>query len=473
VSAAPSHYYPVYLDLRGRLCVVLGGGALALEKVEGLLRAEAVVKLVAAELVAGLIALADREAVGWVPRDYLPGDLAGAVLAIDASGSESVNEASRAEARAENVSLNVVDRPARCDWIAPAIVRRGPLQIAVSTSGESPFLASSIRARLERLFGEEWGPFTTLIGELRRRLRSDGVDLRAQEATYRALLRSDARSLLRDGMVDRARFTAAALASGGVGGRVTLAGAGPGDPGLLTVAARDAIFEADVIFHDALVDPGVLSLRGPRTRLVDVGTRAGGRRVPQAEVNEQLVAAAAKGEDVVRLKGGDPFVFGRGGEELEALLDAGVQVRVIPGVSSATAAPALAGIPLTMRGVSSSVTFLTARTATGLADLERVARCAETLVVLMVGPDLAEVADRLAAVLGRDHPAAVVARASAPDQQVVASDLAGIASAVGAARVEPPSVLVVGEVASLAGREVRLLPDRRSLRIIARASEID
>jgi siroheme synthase len=126
-----------------------------------------------------------------------------------------------------------------------------------------------------------------------------------------------------------------------------------------------------------------------------------------------------------------------------------------------------------MRGVSSSVTFLTARTATGLADLERVARCAETLVVLMVGPDLAEVADRLAAVLGRDHPAAVVARASAPDQQVVASDLAGSAHAVGAARVEPPSVLVVGEVASLAGREVRLLPDRRSLRIIARASEID
>jgi uroporphyrin-III C-methyltransferase / precorrin-2 dehydrogenase / sirohydrochlorin ferrochelatase len=470
-----SHYYPVFLDLRGRRCVVLGGGALALEKVQGLLRAEALVRVVAAELVAELSVMAEREAVEWVPRDYLPGDLAGAVLAIDASGVETINAASEAEARAERVSLNVVDRPARCDWIAPAIVHRGPLQIAVSTSGESPFLASSIRSRLERLFGDEWGPFTTLVGEVRRRLRSDGVDLSAQEAVYRALLRSDARALLRDGRLDRARFTAAALASGGARGRVTLAGAGPGDPGLLTVAARDAIFEADVVFHDALVDPAVLSLRGPRTRLVDVGKRAGGRRVPQQEVNEQLVAAALAGEDVVRLKGGDPFIFGRGGEELEALLEADVEVRVIPGVSSATAAPALAGIPLTMRGVSASVAFLTARTAAGLADLERVARSADTLVVLMVGSDLAEVADRLARVLGRGRPAALVARASAPDQQVVGSDLGGIANAVTAAGLEPPGLLVVGDVASRAGRETQLLPDRQSFRIIARrsAAEID
>jgi uroporphyrin-III C-methyltransferase/precorrin-2 dehydrogenase/sirohydrochlorin ferrochelatase len=474
VTAGPAHHYPVFLDLRGRPCVVLGGGALALEKVQGLLRAEALVKVVAAELVAELTALAERGAVEWVPRDYIQGDLAGAVLAVDASGDEAVNAASHAEARAEGVSLNVVDRPERCDWIAPAIVRRGPLQIAVSTSGESPFLAGSIRARLERLFGEEWGPFTALMGELRRRLRSDGVGLPAQEAVYGALLRSDVRALLRDGSPDQARFTAAALATAGARGRVTLAGAGPGDPGLLTVAARDAIFEAEVIFHDALVDPAVLALRGPRTRLVDVGKRAGRRR-PQAAVNEQLVAAALAGEDVVRLKGGDPFVFGRGGEELEALLEAGVQVRVIPGVSSATAAPALAGIPLTLRGASSSVAFVTARTAGGLADLERVAKSADTLVVLMVGQDLAEVANRLAGVLGKERPAALVIRASAPDQQVVPSDLAGVASAAAAAGLDLPALLVVGEVASLAGREVQLLPDRQSLRIIARhsAAEID
>jgi len=197
--------------------------------------------------------------------------------------------------------------------------------------------------------------------------------------------------------------------------------------------------------------------------------------VSQREVNEQLVAAALAGEDVVRLKGGDPFIFGRGGEELEALLEADVEVRIIPGVSSATAAPALAGIPLTMRGVSASVAFLTARTATGLADLERVARSADTLVVLMVGSDLAEVADRLARVLGKGRPAALVARASAPDQQVVGSDLAGIATAVTAAGLEPPGLLVVGDVASRAGRETQLLPDSQSFRIIARrsAAEID
>jgi uroporphyrin-III C-methyltransferase / precorrin-2 dehydrogenase / sirohydrochlorin ferrochelatase len=451
-----SRYYPVFLDLRGRRCVVLGGGELALEKVEGLLLAEAETAVVARELVPALSGLAKRRLVEWVPREYRPGDLAGAVLAIDASGLEEVHAAAHGEARGAGVSLNVVDRPDRCDWIAPAVVRRGPLQIAVSTSGESPFLAASIRARLERLLGEEWGPFTSLVGELRRRLRSEGVDLRAQEAIFRALLSSEARALLREGEADRARFTAAAIATHGRRGRVTLAGAGPGDPGLLTVAARDAVFEADVIFHDALVDPAVLALRGPATRLVDVGKRAGRRsRIPQEEVNDRLIAAARAGEDVVRLKGGDPFVFGRGGEELEALLAAEVEVRVIPGVSSATAAPALAGIPLTLRGVSSSVAFLTARTATGPADLDRVARGADTLVVLMAGPDLAQVAERLAGVLGWGRPAAVVARASAPDQQVVHADLGSLVAAVSAAPVEPPALLVVGEVAALAGRARR------------------
>src|SRR5207237_125008 len=256
-----------------------------------------------------------------------------------------------------------------------------------------------------RRLGGEWGRFAELVGEGRRRLRAGGVGLSAQESVYRALLRSDARDQLRDGRLDRARFTAAALATSGPRGRVTLAGAGPGAPELLTVAARDAIFEADLVLHDALVDPSVLRLCGPRTRVVDVGRRAGRRGVSQEEVNDLLVSAAGDGRDVVRLKGGDPFVFGRGGEELEAVLAAGIEVRVIPGVSSATAAPALAGIPLTLRGVSSSVTFVTARPAAGLADLERAAGSADTLVVLMVGSDLPAVADRLAAVRGSRCPA--------------------------------------------------------------------
>ncbi|MBO0686195.1 MAG: bifunctional precorrin-2 dehydrogenase/sirohydrochlorin ferrochelatase, partial [Candidatus Dormibacteraeota bacterium] len=176
-DSTPSTYYPVYLDLRGRQAVVLGGGALAREKAESLLPTQAKVVVVAKEVVPELAQLAERGLLEWVARDYRPGDLAGAVLAIDASGQEAVNASAHAEARSAAVMLNVVDRPQRCDWIAPAVVRRGPLQIAVSTSGESPFLAASVRARLERLFGEEWGSFTTLMGGLRRRLRSEGVDL--------------------------------------------------------------------------------------------------------------------------------------------------------------------------------------------------------------------------------------------------------------------------------------------------------
>src|SRR5207237_1041079 len=200
-------------------------------------------------------------------------------LAIDASGRDDVNASARREADERRVLLNVVDRAHLCDWIAPAIVRRGPLQVSVSTSGESPYLAAALRRRLEQDLGAEWEPFTRLVGEIRRGLRARGVSPEEQEAVYAALHRSDVRRLLRDG----------------------------------------------------------------------------GRRVAQERTNQLLREAARSGAEVVRLKGGDPFVFGRGGEEAALLAEAGVEVRVIPGVSAATAAPALAGIPLTLRGVASSV----------------------------------------------------------------------------------------------------------------------
>jgi uroporphyrin-III C-methyltransferase / precorrin-2 dehydrogenase / sirohydrochlorin ferrochelatase len=452
-----SRYYPVSLDLEGRPCAVLGGGPLAAEKAQGLLLAGARVTVYAAEPVAELRRAAADGRLALVERDYLPGDLAGAWLAVDASGRDDVNAASRREAEERRVLLNVVDRPAACDWIAPAIVRRGPLQVAVSTSGESPFLASTLRRRLERELGEEWEPFVRLVGEVRRRLRGDGVPLPEQEAVYRALLRSDVRACLRE---DDAAG-AAALAEEAVRhprrGRVWLVGAGPGGAGLLTLAGRDALAGADVVFHDALVDPEVLAEVPPGVRLVDVGKRAGGRSLPQARITALLLEAAAGGAEVVRLKGGDPFVFGRGGEEAAALAEAGVEVRVVPGVSSATAAPGLAGIPLTLRGVSSSVAVATARArGGGAADLVRLAGAADTLVVLMALDGLAETAAALAAVLGGARPAAVVSGAGTRAQRVVRGDLATIAAACAAAGLPAPATLVVGEVvAASAGQRER------------------
>lgn len=440
-------YYPVSLALEDRECVVLGGGPLAADKIQGLLRAGARVTVVAAEVEAEIRRAAVDGRVVLVERDYLSGDLQGAWLAIDASGRDDINAACRREAEDRRVILNVVDRAPLCDWIAPAIVQRGPLQVAVSTSGESPFLASALRRRLERDLGEEWEPFVRLVGALRRRLREQGTPIKRQEAVYAALLRSDVRRLLRDGEAGQASALAEELMRMPRQGRVWLVGAGPGGADLLTLAAREALAHADVVLHDALVEPDVLALARQGARLVDVGKRAGGRRFPQERINALLLEAAGAGEEVVRLKGGDPFVFARGGEEAALLAEAGIDVRVIPGVSSATAAPTLAGIPLTLRGVASSVAFVTARGAgPQQADLGRLAAEVDTLVVLMALDSLPRVAARLAEVIGDATPAAVVAAAGTRRQQVVRGDLGTIAERCAAAEVAAPATLVVGQV---------------------------
>ena len=433
MNATP--YYPIFLDLHERRCIVLGDTALAEEKALGL-------------GVAGATVIHHR-------RPFLPGDFAGASLAIDASDDPEAQRAARAEADRERVLLNVADVTHQCDWIAPALVRRGPLQIAISTSGESPFLARALRERIETMFGEEWGPFTALMGRMRRRLRRAGVSSHAQQRAYRQLLRSGATDLLREGAASEAAAIAvtveqAAKSTGRTPiGEVVLAGAGPGDPDLVTLGTRAVLADADVVFRDALVSAGVLRLCNPRARLIDAGKRSGRRSVSQADINDAMIAAARNGELVVRLKGGDPFLFGRGGEEVEALQRAGVPVRVIPGVSAALAAPAAAGIPVTHRGVAASVAFVTGHRAGGdLTALEDLARSVDTLVVLMPA-ELDAIAGRLAAALGFDRPAAIVSKATTPEQQVVRAPIGRIAAAARAAHVQPPSTLVVGDVTGL------------------------
>lgn len=446
-------YYPVYLDLRGRRCVVVGGGETATAKVRGLLEAEAAVTVIAPELTPELDDLAEQGCIEVSRRPYREGDLRGAWLAIDATWDAAVNARTHAEAGRERVALNVVDRPRRCHFIAPAVVRRGRLQLAVSTAGESPFLAAALRARLERDYGPEWGEFTALIGRIRRRLRRRGVPWAEQSRVYRRLLGSNVLRLLAEGRRREAEWAAEVIAAGGGCGRVALVGAGPGDPRLLTLAARDLLATADLVFHDDLVSPQTLALCRPGAELVDVGKRAGRHRAVQEDINQALVSAARRGEQAVRLKGGDPFVFGRGGEEVEALAAAGVEVVVVPGVSSVVAAPGLAGIPLTHRGLAASFGVVSGHAANVDDDggrLERVAACVDTLVVLMPLGRLEELAARLQRVLGPDRPAAMVACASRPDQQVVRARLRNLAEAVRAAGMVTPATLVVGEVTNLA-----------------------
>src|SRR5205823_4115694 len=358
------------------------------------LEAGAKVTVIASMLSEAIERLVADGSVDAIRRDYLPGDLAGARLVIDASDDVAINRQSWEEAETSGILINVVDRPAQCRFIAPAIVRRDPLLIAISTSGESPFLASALRARIERWLGREWAPFTALVGRVGRRRREQGVPIERQTSVYRRLVSSEVRSLLRAGMDAEAQQLALAIEQSHASpapGRVALVGAGPGDPELLTARAIDLLASAGYVLHDALIAPGTLALCGPDARLESVGKRAGRDNPRQEDINARLVDLARAGHDVVRLKGGDPFVFGRGGEELAALLEAGIDVVVCPGVSAALAAPAAAGIPLTMRGVSSSVAITTAQARDGFERLAALARSAETLVVMMPRASLAEI----------------------------------------------------------------------------------
>jgi uroporphyrin-III C-methyltransferase/precorrin-2 dehydrogenase/sirohydrochlorin ferrochelatase len=445
-------YYPIFLDLAGERAVVLGGGRFAAEKVDVLLEAGAFVKVVSAQLSPAIERLLGDGRVETLRRDYQPGDLAGARLVVDASEDEATNRQSWQEAEAAGILINVVDRPEQCRFIAPAIVRRDPLLIAVSTSGESPFLASAIRARLERWLGAEWGPFTALVGRVRRELRERGVPLAEQTRTYRRLLASDVRTLIRTGEESAARQLAASLSrpAGMHVGRVALVGAGPGDPALLTVRAQELLADADFVLHDALVSRETLALSGPAAGLEDVGKRGGRASMPQTEITARLIELARQGNLVVRLKGGDPFVFGRGGEELLDLVAAGVDVVAVPGVSAAIAAPSAAGIPLTLRGVSSSIAITSAQGGDSLARIRQLAQAADTLVVLMASTRLEEVTTALSAVLGPGRPAAMISQATLPEQQVVTGSVGEIARLALSEGLRPPATLVVGEVAALA-----------------------
>jgi uroporphyrin-III C-methyltransferase / precorrin-2 dehydrogenase / sirohydrochlorin ferrochelatase len=435
-------YYPVVLDLSERRCVVLGDSDIATEKVTAL-------RAIGASVV-------------HAPRSFQPGDLVGAFLAIDASGDPASQAGARSEADRERVLLNVVDVAQHCDWIAPAVVRRGPLQVAISTSGESPFLARTLRERIEVLLGEEWGPFTQLVGRSRRRLRRAGVSGAVKQRVYQRMLRSETLAMLRADSHASAQALALAIEQSAYSpgesppmGEVVLAGAGPGDPGLVTMATRAVLADADVVFHDALVDPEVLRLCGAQTRIVDVGKRAGRRSIIQADINAAMIAAARAGDLVVRLKGGDPFLFGRGGEEVEALRQADVPVRVIPGVSAALAAPEVAGIPVTHRGIAGSVAIVTGhRAGDAPADLERLAASVDTLVVLMPS-QLDVITEQLSAALGPDRPAAIISRATTPQQQVLRAPLGRIAAGAHAAGIEPPSTLVVGDVVNVLALSVQ------------------
>ena len=457
-------FYPVFLNLRGRRAVVIGGGAVAEQKVLGLLAAGAHVTVVSPETTRRLADLAAAGGIELRRRPYRSGDLAGAWLAIAGTDDRGANARVWAEAEREGVLLNAVDDLDHCSFIAPAIHREGDITVAISTSGKSPALAARLRHRVARLVGPAEARLCDLLGALRPEVAARVPDARARTALWYRIVDSDVIEFARRGdmegargrideLVDQPEIPRLAHPSGwgdGATGVVYLVGAGPGDPGLITARGLEILRSADVLVYDRLVAPALVAEAPPSAERVFVGKRPHGRGtdLAQEEINALLVDRARRGLTVVRLKGGDPFVFGRGAEECEALHAAGVPFRVVPGVTSAIAAPAAAGIPVTHRRLASAFAVVTGHECDGVSSLdwEALARV-PTLVVLMGLSALPEITARLLEHgADPDTPAALIASGTLPTQRTVVGTLATLAARVAEEGLEPPATVVVGEV---------------------------
>src|SRR6266480_4336846 len=457
-------FYPVFLNLRGRRAVVIGGGAVAEQKVFGLLAAGAHVTVVSPETTPRLRDLADAGGIELRRRPYRSGDLAGAWLAIAGTDDRAANAQVWAEAEREGVLLNAVDDLDHCSFIAPAIHREGDITIAVSTSGKSPALAARLRQRVARLVGPAEARLCALLGELRPEVAARVPDTHARTILWYRIVDSDVIEFVRRGDDEGARrridemleesppvhgqCRAAGLPAHGATGTVYLVGAGPGDPGLITTKGLEILRSADVVVYDRLVAPSLIAEAPPTAERVFVGKSARGAGAEQDDINALLVERARRGLTVVRLKGGDPFVFGRGAEECEALHAAEVPFHVVPGVTSAIAVPAAAGIPVTHRRLASAFAVVTGHECDGVSSLdwEALARV-PTLVVLMGLSALREITARLLEHgADPDTPAAVIASGTLPTQRTVVGTLATLAARVAEESLEPPATVVIGEV---------------------------
>src|SRR6266851_2674280 len=457
-------YFAAFLDLVRKKVVVVGGGNVATTKVRALLLCQpAPLVVVAPEVSAFIRRAAEAGRVQWRQREYAADDLQDATLAFGATDDRGLNARVAADARRLGVAVLAVDDVPNCDFIAPALVRRGDVTIAISTGGRSPAMARRTRELLERTLPGSWGDVLEVAAAARERL--GGTRQLIDADRWQTALDGEVERLAESGALDEAtdllvrkleRTLFESADDDPRCGLVSLVGAGPGDPELLTLRAVRRLQTAEAVVHDRLVSAAVLEYAHPAAERFDVGKAPGGAGCTQGEINQLLVKLGRAGKRVVRLKGGDPFVFGRGGEEALALARAGVAFEVVPGISAALAAPAAAGIPVTHRGLSGSVTIVNGHNA-DQHDWSVLANGGGTLVFLMAVEHLEEIVDRLLA-HGRaaDEPAAVVQWATTPLQRVLSAPLAGIAAATRAAGLEPPAVLVVGRTAGLSAE---LWPD--------------
>lgn len=449
-------YLPIFCRLDNKPVLLVGGGEVAERKARLLLDAGAQLTVVAPDLDPELAELAANGSIEWLAGEFAPQQLAGKWLVVAATDRREVNALVYQSANQARIFANVVDDPKRSSFIMPSIIDRSPLMVAISSGGKAPVLARLLREKLEALLPQHLGAVAAFAGSLRERVKARFASMGERRRFWERLLGADrlGQALARGDSASANQLADSLFADdAGARGEVILVGAGPGDPGLLTLHALRQMQQADVVVYDRLVSDEVMALVRRDAKRIFVGKQAGNHCVPQEGINQLLLEEAKKGQRVVRLKGGDPFIFGRGGEELETLVGSGVGFQVVPGITAASGCAAYAGIPLTHRDHAQSVRFVTAHGKGGARDLDwpLLARDRQTLVFYMGLSSCTVIREQLLA-HGKagDTPVALIERGTQPSQRVIRGTLDQLPElAIG---VESPALIMVGSVVTLADR---------------------
>jgi len=450
-------HLPLFVALKGRPCLLVGGGDVARRKLEWLARVGADVHLVSPRVDAATEELARRSGATLHRRVFSPADVEGKALVIAATDDSAVNEAVYRAATARHIWINTVDSAERSTVVFPSIVDRDPVIVAIGTSGASPTLARLVRGWIEARLPSRLGALARLAARLRTDAKTRLPDLAARRAFWERVLDGDVAERVYQGDDAGAERMLRATLESGVSavGSVALVGGGPGDPDLLTLKALRYLQQADVVLYDNLVSVGVLDRVRRDAERIYVGKRRAFPGIRQEAINRMLIEHARAGRRVVRLKGGDPFVFGRGGEEIETLVERGIACVVVPGITAALGCASYAGIPLTHRDWAQSVRLVVGTRKDGRVNLDfpRLARDDETLVVYMGLSGLEEICRELM-VNGMDAamPAAVVEWGTLANQRVIEGSLESLPAKVRAANVEGPNTLIVGRVVAVRAR---------------------
>jgi len=469
-------WFPIFLALHGSSALVVGGGVVALRKTRQLLEAGCRVSVVAPRCDPEFRPLISEERVCWLAARFEPGMVFGHRLVIAATDDADLNRLVAASANRFGVLVNVVDDPALCGFIIPAVVDRSPLVIAVGTGGRAPILARQVKAYLEAMLPGALGRLADFMGEWRAKVRRDVSRSGERRRLWERVASGPVAEHLFAGRNAEAHRLMAKMVNvaGGVSGdggdsrpiegEVYIVGAGPGDPELLTLRALRLMQQCDVALYDRLVPEEILALVRREADRIDVGKRCGGRGWSQEEIHQAMIRLARDGKRVLRLKGGDPLIFGRGGEEMEALARAGVAYQVVPGITAASGCAAYAGIPLTHRNHAHSCVFVSGHDVKTVEyDWQRLAAPGQTVVFYMALAQIGTICRKL-----RRHglpdttPAALIANGTTPEQEIVRGTIETLGNIAAARRPRPPALLIVGEVAGVSERLGWFHADRAS-----------